>query len=272
MLGVARAATRPPILLSIAVVMLYSAALVLLARQFGLWSAELTKDTIIWFVATALVLLINLPHSAQSGFFRKAAVDALKVTVLVEFFVNLFVFSLPIELILLPVAFLIVVIPVVTPREERFRLVVRFTNVVSSMVGLGIGIYVAWRLTVDWRDVANAATLQALALPIWMTLGLLPFVYVLSLIVNYGTAFARINMATDDPRARRRAKLALVTTLHARTAVAGSFVWPCVRRTVASESWGEARRIIKEYRAEHRQDKDRLRARKPKNINDDPSS
>lgn len=242
----------PKVLFSIVALFIYSCRLVLLGLQLGWWDWVLTKDAIVWFIGTAFVLLLNVPRSAQRGFFRKTMTDAVRVTVLLEFFLNLFVLSLPVELLLVPVIFLVIAIPIVAKGDERYASVVRFTNGLASTIGLLIGGYVVWRLIVDWGEVANIETVQSLALPVWLTIGLLPFIYIISLWTNYGSAFARIDIATDDRRARLRSKAALMTTLHLRTAEAGSFVWPWVRRLVDSRSFGEAREVIKDYRGRSR--------------------
>jgi hypothetical protein len=107
--------------------------------------------------------------------------------------------------------------------------------------------FVLWKLIVDWRNVANVGTVQSLALPVWLTLGLLPFIYAASLWINYSSAFSRIDMATRETRRRRRAKLALVIVLHLRTAAAGSFNWLWVRRAVDSASSRDVRNVVKDY-------------------------
>lgn len=250
--ALAHAFFKPVILLPVAGMGAYVIGLVLLARRFDLWSVDLLKDTIIWFIATGFVLFINVSRSAQRGFFRSASLDAAKATVFLEFFLNLMVFSLPVELLLLPVVFLATAIPIVARGNPANASVVRFMSFVSSALGLGIGTYVVWKIVTKWHEVARVDTLRGLALPIWLTLGLLPFVYVLSLWVNYGSAFTRVDIATDDGRARRRVKIALLITLNVRTTAAGSFAWPWIGQAIDTTSLRQARRVIKNFRTERR--------------------
>jgi hypothetical protein len=67
---------------------------------------------VVWFVATGLALLFTVSRSAQTHFFRQAALNAVRLTLYVEFLLNLYVVSLPLELILEPLLFLILVIPI----------------------------------------------------------------------------------------------------------------------------------------------------------------
>ena len=50
------------------------------------------------------------------------------------------------------------------------------------------------------------------SLPVWLTLASLPFVFGFTLYANYQSQFIRIDAHTrDDPKARRRSKVALLT-------------------------------------------------------------
>jgi hypothetical protein len=248
-----RALVHPKIVLALIAIAVYTVGLVIIGHRLDIWTTRLLKDTVVWFIATGFVLFMSIAKSAQGGFFRKAALDAVKVTVFIEFFLNLFVLSLPLELLLLPVLFFVATIPFVASRHPRLAPVVRLANSTSLAIGLAVGAYVVWKVVSDWREVANVGTVQSLALPVWLTLSLMPLIYILSLWVNYGVAFALIDVATSDRRSRWRTKLALLTTLHVRTSAAGSFRWPWVRSAVDSPSFRAARREIKAYRAHHRQ-------------------
>lgn len=245
--SVFRVFIRPVIAIPLLVMLAYTTLLIYFGREFGLWSTALIKDSVVWFAATALVLFMNVVKSAKGKFFRKAAMDTVKATVFLEFFLNLFAMSLPVELILLPVLFFVATIPIVVRGNPRHAAAVRVANRAAIAIGWGMLGFVLWKLVVDWRDVGNVGTVQSLALPVWLTLGLLPFIYAVSLWINYSSAFARIDIATRETRRRRRAKLALVTVLHLRTAAAGSFNWPWVRRAVDSASFRDVRHVVKDY-------------------------
>ena len=54
-------------------------------------------------------------------------------------------------------------------------------------------------------------------------------------------------LVTDDRRARRRVKIALLTTLQVRSAAAGSFRWPWIPKVRDAASFRHTRRVIKDY-------------------------
>jgi hypothetical protein len=247
-----RAIADPTILLTLLGVVAYTAGLAYIGSAIGLWNAAMVKDTVIWFFAVAMSLLLHLSDSATPGYFRTAATRSVKIGAFLAFFLNLFVFNIWIELLLVPLLFVVLAIPIVGRGQPQYASAVGLANRTSAFIGLAVAGYVAWKLVTSWQDVASRDTLLSLALPIWMTLGFLPFIYVYSLWANYRTAFMRIDFASNDRRSRRRAKLALIVTLGLRTSAAGSFRWPWIQPLAESPTWRDARKNAKDYRAHWR--------------------
>lgn len=219
------------------------------ANRLGLWDTTLTKDTAIWFIGTAFVLLLNIQRVGDSGFFRRTARLALAATIFIGFFLNLFVLSFALELILVPFITLLALLSLVAGREERFASVKSFVDSLLGILGVGLICYVAWRVVTDWDSIDKAESVRQLVLPIWLTLAILPYVFLVGLWAVYGLAFMRINFQTEGRSSRRRAKLALVSVLHLRAHAVAAFaaVWP--RRLATSERYADARAVMKEYRA-----------------------
>jgi len=62
----------------------------------------------------------------------------------------------------------------------------------------------------------------------------------------------RIGFATEDRRARRRAKLALVTRLHFRSRDSHAFAGPWIQRIASAPSFAAARQVVTDYRKSRR--------------------
>jgi len=243
-----RALADPPILLTLLGVVAYTASLAYIGSAIGLWNAAMVKDTVIWFFAVAMSLLLHLSDTAKPGYFRRAATKSVTIAALLGFFLNLFVFNLWIELLLVPLIFVVIAIPIVARGQPQHASAVGLVDKTSAIIGFVVAGYVTWKLLTSWQDVASRDTLLSLALPIWMTLGFLPFIYVYSLWANYRTAFMRIDFANADRQLRRRAKLALLLTLGLRVSAAGSFSWPWIQPLADSLTWREARKNAEEHR------------------------
>ena len=91
-----RAALAWKIVLSILMMMAYVALVVLALRGLGLWQHSNLKDTILWLLTVALVMVFEVGSVIADGrYFEKAVLDGLKLSVLLGFVVNFYVLSLP---------------------------------------------------------------------------------------------------------------------------------------------------------------------------------
>jgi hypothetical protein len=177
-----------------------------------------------------------------------------RVTVLVEVFVNLYVFSLALELILLPVLPVLLMLSIVAGSDQRCASVKALIDTVVALIGFALFAYVLYQVVTDWQDFDRTGALRKFALPLWLAAGIVPFVYLLGLYAAYDRAFSSIDSATDEPHQRLRAKLALVLKLRARTQDIATFVgyWP--KQASAAPTLREACRVIDQFRASKREE------------------
>jgi hypothetical protein len=232
----------------------YVGVLVRIGWHVGLWNLNLIKGTIIWFVVSGLVLLMNSARTGKEArFFRRTALRTLEATVFVESFTNLFVLSLPAELVLQPVVALLVMLSVVAGGEKRYRDAKRFVDGLLVLVGLSVASFSMVQLVRQWDELNKSANLLEFVLPVWLTLGLLPFIYLVSLYAAYESSFKRIDFMVKDRATRRRAKLALVATMYGRTRNLDAFTGDCAEEVALTASLTEARDVIKKYRASRRE-------------------
>jgi len=117
-----------------------------------------------------------------------------------------------------------------------------------SIIGLVVIGFATINLIRNWHQINWADTLRRLVLPVWLTLGVLPCLYGISLVFNYQQAFRLIRWASQDPAAVTRAQLALIAELHLRSHLVGCFAVPWPNRLTEASSLREARRVVREYR------------------------
>ena len=247
LIDVVRAFLHPKIVIPFVAMALYVAALCFGARLLDVWNPDLAKDAVIWFVVSGFVLFVGLVDaSKQHGYFRSAVRRTVAVTVLLEFFLNLFAFAFFIELIVQPVIALLAVMSVVAGMEERHQPVKRLVDDMLGVIGLTFILYAAFRLSGEWQQIDVSGSALSLALPVWLTLGVLPFVFALSVYSTYESPFVRIDIAARNKRTWRM-KLALLRSFHFRTVQLASLGFSWLSRIARAASYGEARRIVSEY-------------------------
>ena len=249
---VVRIAAAWKIWLSFLALVAWMAIVVMVAYRIRLWTTDLIKDTVIW-VGTGVALYFSVTQvQREPHFFRRTALTAVKAGAFIEFYVNLYVFPFLGELVLLPMITMLVMLSLVAGRDDKTRDVKRFIDALTALFGLALLAFVTLSLIVNWRQLDWPGTVRRLALPTWLTLGMLPYLYALSLFSNYEQAFLQLRWASHDPMAIRRAKLALLTELNVHTRLVGNFVIPWPARLTGASSFHEARRIVREYRESKR--------------------
>jgi hypothetical protein len=101
--------------------------------RLGLWSTSLAKGTVLWVLGSAGVLFFNCTQAASDPrFFRRTLLGTIGVAVFIEFFVNLYVLSLPAELVLQVV---ILALAKVTSLEQVRR---KLSEARTLLVGLDL--------------------------------------------------------------------------------------------------------------------------------------
>jgi hypothetical protein len=90
------------------------------AAWVGLWHTTASKETVYWFITGGPVLVGRaMTHAKPSdpGFYKTLLRQAVRFTILIEFLVNVYVFPLVTELILVPIIVLFVGLQVVAASD-----------------------------------------------------------------------------------------------------------------------------------------------------------
>lgn len=208
LLDLVRTFFQRQILLVVALLAFYVVLIVWALSSLSLWRFDQLKNTLVWSLAVAFASLFRIPGIAGNPpFFRDWIKDNLKVIVFVEFLLNAYALPLLAELALLPVIALVVAMVAIGEREERYAPTVKLLNAVLALTGVGLFVYAAYVAIVDFQHFASVQTLRDFYTPIFLSLLLLPFIFVMHVYMSYETALVRINLSIPDRRLRPFAKL-----------------------------------------------------------------
>ena len=244
---------RPVLLVPLLLMMGWVALEIRVGSELTLWNIGLAYNTAVWTVGTALVLFFNINEAADDPrFFRKTVIGTLKASVVVAFFINLFVFSLLAELILQPALTILVMLEVVSGRKPEFQPGKKVVDAFLTGIGVLLLGYTMSELYAQWAHLDPRALLLQFSLPVWLTIGILPFIYVLSLVLVYDGALRRVNWATSDWRARWRTRFVLARDFGLRQNELRSFTGMWIKRLSASADVASARAVVRQFRTEQR--------------------
>jgi hypothetical protein len=179
--------------------------------RVSLWNISLLFDTAAWAIGTAAVLWLNISRAAEDpAFFRKTLKGTIGVAVFLEFFLNIFVLGFWAEFFLQPMLAFVALVAFVAGQKPQHRQVKRVFDWLLAILGFwGLG-FAMVELAQHWRDLDAVGLSRQFVLPIWMTVGMLPFFWVMSLVLVLDRALRSINWATLDKRTRWRTRSVLL--------------------------------------------------------------
>ena len=196
--GVLRAFCHFKILASVCLMLLYTAAVVTLLALIGLWKSTLLKDTIVWFCVSGMAMMMRFATSDDDeNIFHKALVDSIKIVILLEFLVNTYTFSLPVEFIIVPLLTFVAMIDAVASLDKKNAAVAKLTKGVLTVVGFMILAVALGRAISDLQNLRRFDTVRSIALAPILSLSLSPFLYVMVLISKYELVFLRLNLGLE---------------------------------------------------------------------------
>jgi hypothetical protein len=125
----------------------YVAGLAFVGSRVGLWDGPLLSDTLAWFLFTGFGLFGAATRVFERrGSFGAVLRAAIGITVLVEVFINLYVFQLLVELVLVPVLAVVVGMSVVAGTKDEYAPVKKFLDGLLGIVGVALITFVAVKL------------------------------------------------------------------------------------------------------------------------------
>jgi hypothetical protein len=87
------ALVRPPIVGLIIALSCYTVGLVYVGYRSGIWTTDVLKDTVLWFLVAGLPLVFGISGSAKRGYFAHSAIRSIQVTALLWRFGGVRVFA-----------------------------------------------------------------------------------------------------------------------------------------------------------------------------------
>lgn len=212
LVGVLRAFLHRIIIISLGVAGAYIAALVITFAHLGIWTTDNLKTTLLWALSFAFATMLDINRVSESHtYFAKAVREAFAITGVLIFIVESYSFSLPFELVAVPLLTLISLIHA-TANDPKYTQVKRFTGgLLSAIVVFYFG-YSAYRILLDPMTFITLNQAREFGLPILLTLCFLPFLFALVVYAGYESSFSGLTWAIPDPDLRNWAKWRAIST------------------------------------------------------------
>ncbi len=201
-----RAASSWKILLSLALALGYTIAIVFVLHQFGIWRVGHTKDTVYWFLFTAIAMFANqVTASDHKGFAREIVVDSFAPTILVEVVVTAHSFPLLIELLLVPAVVFIAAMEAVSERRNDVKPVLGCCRLFTALIGItlfGFGLY---DVVAQFKTVFTFTNGVDILITSVLSIAFIPFVYAVLVVSAYENIFLWLRIGQTKPDGLARA-------------------------------------------------------------------
>ena len=175
---------------------IYTALIVFLLCKLCLWDITFLKDTCIWFVFSSIAITFNVHKARNFSFFKKIIKDNITLILFFEFAINFYTFSLPIELVTVPIISFISIIhgfaEISQKQNPSHHVVVSCFGKILSILSVGVLIFIIYKTVTDYENFFTILNLKSFLLPINLTLLSLPFFYGLALYLEYDSLFTVI--------------------------------------------------------------------------------
>ncbi len=232
-------------------------AAVSMASGLGIWSFDFVGATVLWFLFTGFSWFLN---SASAGkdpdFFKRRFLETLGFAAFLEFFVNVHVFPLLVELVGQAFLLFVVLLNAVASREDRYRPIAKLTSMILIATTVVLIGYTVHDLVSGWSTLDLKMMLRELLLPIWLAAIAIPFLYAFAFLMGYESLFSRLRAgASRDPKIPTlRGKVGMMLGLRGALVDVDSFrgqpAWAAARST----SVREAKRQVKVFKEERAAD------------------
>jgi len=175
LLGVVRLALFSRLTAVFGLAAVYSACLVYLAQVLGIWHTSASKETTYWFFGTGLLLVgLAIEWSQDPAVFRRLLRRGLELTIVIEFLINLYVFPLAVELVLLPLVALFVLMQVVAKDDPSLSSARAPIDFVLMAIGAGLIIYAVESAATDPDGLFSRDHAERFLVGPVMTIALMP--------------------------------------------------------------------------------------------------
>lgn len=185
----------------------YILASIILLQKLEFWDVSLLKDTILWVFGYAFILLFGVTKMTRKNDFLDVLKGSVKWTIIVEFLVAFYTFSITVEFILLPVLTFIALIQAYSDTKQEYLQVGNVINGILTLVGFLVLGYVFYKTFFDRGELISLSNFKSFILPLILTCFIIPFLYIVSVYAVYESLFVRLEFVINEKEYKRKLKI-----------------------------------------------------------------
>lgn len=205
-------------IISIMILMIiYVLIIVYNLAEIGLWNVEQLKNTIFWSISVATLSLLKLNTiKKDKSFFKHSILNNLKILAIIQFIIGVYTFPLIVEVILIPVLFLISAMIAIADSDKKHAQVKRLLEYLLSIFGVIVIVYTVYMLLTNFGEITKEKTFYDFMVPVLLTFFYLPFIFIMIIYSTYEDVFSRLRFSIKNKMLRNIAMLYSVIVFNIR--------------------------------------------------------
>lgn len=197
--NVIKCALTKKLVIPFLVLIIYAVIIVWILQLFSFWKRIYLKDVIIWVLFVGVPLCFNaVEHKIEKHYFSKAIIDNIKFTVLVEYIVGTFTFSLVGELILQPVIFILSMMSVFAEKDDKHKSAKKLLDFLLALIGFIVLGFTINELIDSFNTIDYVDILFGLVVPLLLSIAYVPFAYGFAIYSKYENIFIRFKIVDKN--------------------------------------------------------------------------
>lgn len=193
--------------------------------QAGLWGWHQLKVTIIWYVLTATLVIFKLQSIKKDyHYFKNLVLNNFKLVAILGFVVGTYTFNLYIELILMPLLFLISGMLGIAQSKKEYKSLEKILNGILALIGFLFVTYSIYMVFFDFGKIANQDSIRDFYVPPLLTLTYLPFIFIMMLYITYENEFLKLQFFINNRWLRIYAKACALFLFNVRIVLLGRWI------------------------------------------------
>lgn len=225
---------------------LYIGIITLMFSRFPIWKNIYLKDIILWTLFSGLTICMNaVAGEADEKYISKVLKDNIRFTVVTEFLLSTFTFSLGVELIIIPIMTAITLLDVVAAQKSETVAVHKLLQSVIAFIGLCLVFQTVKVGIREYRELNMVDTLVSFFILMVYLLFVTPLEYVFELYSKYEMLFIRMCFKEPrDKKVKRKRHLKVIKACGLSVRKIILFQKQCIPRMYVSMSDSEFEALI----------------------------
>ncbi|WP_062106542.1 hypothetical protein [Bacillus niameyensis] len=195
-----RTTTNKYIIIFFGTIIAYATIWIKLSSTLSVWDWKYLKDIIFWVLFVGVPFCFNAVTEKSESYIGNVIKSNFKFTIFLEFLIGTYTFTLVTELVLIPIATLLILFNAVAATDKSYISAEKFISFLQVVLGFSV-LYFAVKSAIEhYIELNSIDHLITFSIPIIMTFLFLPLAYLYAIYAEYEILFKIMKFRVPNER------------------------------------------------------------------------